>query len=167
MRRRIVITGVTCIAVAALLSACSSSSKSSDRGDHDDRAARGGRHDDHAHERDVAGGHERQTRQADHRGLRRTDRVHVRARRFQHDIKSAGRAQNGLAAGRGHRNRDCRLGLTAAKLAAHPQAGGSLQVAYGGHLLYTFANDKAPGDATGQGLGGIWYTVTPAGAKNT
>lgn len=56
-------------------------------------------------------------------------------------------------------------GLSAAKLAAHPQAGGALQVAYGGHLLYTFANDKAPGDATGQALGGIWFTLSPAGAK--
>ena len=56
-------------------------------------------------------------------------------------------------------------GLSAAKLAAHRQPNGSQQVAYNGHLLYTFANDKAPGDATGQALGGIWYALTPAGAK--
>ena len=56
-------------------------------------------------------------------------------------------------------------GLSAAKLAAQRQPNGSQQVAYNGHLLYTFANDKAPGDATGQALGGIWYALTPAGAK--
>jgi predicted lipoprotein with Yx(FWY)xxD motif len=56
-------------------------------------------------------------------------------------------------------------GLTAAKLASDRQGDGSQQVAYNGHLLYTFANDKAPGDATGQGLGGIWFALTPAGDK--
>jgi predicted lipoprotein with Yx(FWY)xxD motif len=56
-------------------------------------------------------------------------------------------------------------GLSASKLAADRQSDGSQQVAYNGHLLYTFANDKAPGDATGQGLGGIWFALTPVGAK--
>jgi predicted lipoprotein with Yx(FWY)xxD motif len=56
-------------------------------------------------------------------------------------------------------------GLTASKLAADRQGDGSQQVAYNGHLLYTFSNDKAPGDATGQGLGGVWFALTPAGDK--
>ena len=56
-------------------------------------------------------------------------------------------------------------GLSAAKLARNRQGDGADQVAYNGHLLYTFANDKAPGDATGQGLGGIWFALTPAGDK--
>jgi predicted lipoprotein with Yx(FWY)xxD motif len=38
------------------------------------------------------------------------------------------------------------------------------QVAYNGHLLYQFANDKVGGDAKGEGiqaLGGTWHVVTP------
>ncbi len=56
-------------------------------------------------------------------------------------------------------------GLTATKLASDRQADGSTQVAYNGHLLYTFSNDKAPGAATGQALGNVWYVLTPAGDK--
>lgn len=38
------------------------------------------------------------------------------------------------------------------------------QVAYNGHLLYTFAQDMAPGDVKGQGFAGnIWHVVSPAG----
>ena len=38
------------------------------------------------------------------------------------------------------------------------------QAAYNGHLLYTFANDKASGDAKGEGInafGGTWHAATP------
>jgi predicted lipoprotein with Yx(FWY)xxD motif len=35
------------------------------------------------------------------------------------------------------------------------------QIQYQGHMLYTFASDKAPGDTTGQGVGGKWFVVTP------
>lgn len=35
------------------------------------------------------------------------------------------------------------------------------QVAYNGHLLYTFVRDKAAGQALGQGLQGKWFVVTP------
>jgi len=38
------------------------------------------------------------------------------------------------------------------------------QVAYNGHLLYTFANDKAAGDTKGEGInafGGTWHVATP------
>jgi predicted lipoprotein with Yx(FWY)xxD motif len=35
------------------------------------------------------------------------------------------------------------------------------QVAYNGHLLYTFARDKAPGQALGEGLLGKWFVATP------
>lgn len=34
------------------------------------------------------------------------------------------------------------------------------QVAYQGHLLYTYANDTAPGQITGQGIGGVWFVAT-------
>lgn len=40
---------------------------------------------------------------------------------------------------------------------------GQHQVAYNHHLLYTFAADKKPGDANGQGLGGIWHVVAANG----
>jgi predicted lipoprotein with Yx(FWY)xxD motif len=36
------------------------------------------------------------------------------------------------------------------------------QVAYNGHLLYTFAGDTAPGQTKGEGLGGKWFVCTPS-----
>ena len=56
-------------------------------------------------------------------------------------------------------------GLDASKLTLEPQADGTMQVAYNGHLLYTFQNDKAAGDANGQGLGGNWYVLDADGNK--
>ena len=35
------------------------------------------------------------------------------------------------------------------------------QVSYNGMPLYYWVNDKAPGDATGQGVGGVWFVVNP------
>ena len=35
------------------------------------------------------------------------------------------------------------------------------QVTYNGHPLYTFANDKAPGDTHGEGIMGKWHVATP------
>ncbi len=35
------------------------------------------------------------------------------------------------------------------------------QVEYSGYLLYTYIKDSAPGDVTGQGVGGKWYVATP------
>lgn len=40
------------------------------------------------------------------------------------------------------------------------------QVTYNGHPLYTFKNDTAPGQATGQGIGGKWFVATPDLAQN-
>lgn len=57
-------------------------------------------------------------------------------------------------------------GLDQSKLTAQAQADGTMQLAYNGHLLYTFTQDSAPGDANGQGLGGIWFTLSPSGDKN-
>jgi predicted lipoprotein with Yx(FWY)xxD motif len=42
---------------------------------------------------------------------------------------------------------------------------GSKQLTLAGWPLYEFAADTAPGDATGQGKGGVWFAVTPTGAK--
>lgn len=36
------------------------------------------------------------------------------------------------------------------------------QVQYNGHFLYTFSGDSAPGQANGQGIGGVWFVVTPS-----
>ncbi|QAY63913.1 hypothetical protein ET495_12475 [Xylanimonas allomyrinae] len=44
---------------------------------------------------------------------------------------------------------------------------GELQVTIDGRPLYTFADDKAPGDATGQGVKGVWWAVAPDGTDVT
>ncbi len=36
------------------------------------------------------------------------------------------------------------------------------QVAYNGHLLYTYAGDTAPGQTQGNGIGGRWFVATPS-----
>jgi predicted lipoprotein with Yx(FWY)xxD motif len=44
---------------------------------------------------------------------------------------------------------------------------GSTQATYDGHPLYTYAGDKAPGQAKGNGLnvsGGLWYEMTVSGS---
>jgi len=38
---------------------------------------------------------------------------------------------------------------------------GSLQWAYDGKPLYGWKNDKAPGDTTGDGVGGKWHVARP------
>jgi predicted lipoprotein with Yx(FWY)xxD motif len=43
-------------------------------------------------------------------------------------------------------------GLTLASATAHIQPDNSRLIGYNGHLLYTFVNDHAPGDVTGQGV---------------
>jgi predicted lipoprotein with Yx(FWY)xxD motif len=42
---------------------------------------------------------------------------------------------------------------------------GSVQVTYNGWPLYYFANDKAVGDVTGEGVQGVWFVVTPDGKQ--
>jgi predicted lipoprotein with Yx(FWY)xxD motif len=59
-------------------------------------------------------------------------------------------------------------GAQAALVGTTTRTDGSSQVTYNGHPLYYFANDKAAGDARGQGInrfGGGWYVVDPAGNK--
>jgi len=53
-------------------------------------------------------------------------------------------------------------GLTGA-LTTFERPDGVTQVAYAGHPLYYFANDPAAGDTNGQGVGGVWFLLTPAG----
>jgi predicted lipoprotein with Yx(FWY)xxD motif len=40
---------------------------------------------------------------------------------------------------------------------------GEVQATYDGFPLYYFAGDAAPGDANGEGVGGIWFIADPAG----
>lgn len=37
------------------------------------------------------------------------------------------------------------------------------QVAYASHPLYSYSGDHAPGQINGEGLGGIWFAMTPKG----
>jgi predicted lipoprotein with Yx(FWY)xxD motif len=47
------------------------------------------------------------------------------------------------------------------KLSAQTTGNGN-QVAYNGHLLYTFSGDGGPGQTRGEGLFGKWFVATPA-----
>jgi predicted lipoprotein with Yx(FWY)xxD motif len=44
---------------------------------------------------------------------------------------------------------------------------GTLQVTLEGYPLYLWQSDVAPGDATGQGVQGVWWVVAPDGSKVT
>lgn len=44
-------------------------------------------------------------------------------------------------------------------------ADGSQQVTLNGWPLYYFAGDAAAGDVNGQGVGGIWWVLSPAGER--
>jgi predicted lipoprotein with Yx(FWY)xxD motif len=50
------------------------------------------------------------------------------------------------------------------KLTTFARPDGTLQVAYDGVPLYYFASDTKAGETTGQGVGGKWFIVSPAGA---
>jgi predicted lipoprotein with Yx(FWY)xxD motif len=59
-------------------------------------------------------------------------------------------------------------GVVASLLGTTARADGTTQVTYAGHPLYRFINDKAAGEATGQGVnafGAPWYVVSPSGAQ--
>ncbi|WP_197679812.1 COG4315 family predicted lipoprotein [Microlunatus soli] len=42
---------------------------------------------------------------------------------------------------------------------------GTYQVTVDGWPLYTYVKDKAAGDSTGQGVGGVWYMIKPDGSR--
>lgn len=53
------------------------------------------------------------------------------------------------------------------QLGAIKRSSGMLQVDYAGHPLYTYALEKRPGEALGNGVasfGGRWYALSPTGA---
>ncbi|MEO6712737.1 MAG: hypothetical protein ABIM89_04820 [Mycobacteriales bacterium] len=58
-------------------------------------------------------------------------------------------------------------GIDASLLGSFTAADGGEQVTMGGWPLYRYAPDAKPGDTTGQGVGGIWWAVTPKGDKAT
>ena len=57
-------------------------------------------------------------------------------------------------------------GAKAALLGTTKRTDGKLQVTYKGYPVYTFIEDKKPGDTKGEGLkqfGANWYALTPTG----
>jgi predicted lipoprotein with Yx(FWY)xxD motif len=48
-------------------------------------------------------------------------------------------------------------------LATSDRTDGSTQVTLGGHPLYYFASDETADDINGQGVGDVWYVVSPSG----
>jgi predicted lipoprotein with Yx(FWY)xxD motif len=59
-------------------------------------------------------------------------------------------------------------GVKRSNVGTTARADGIRQLTYNGHPLYTFVNDKKPGDTNGESInafGGSWFAVSPAGAK--
>jgi predicted lipoprotein with Yx(FWY)xxD motif len=46
------------------------------------------------------------------------------------------------------------------KLGSITRPGGVVQATYNGYPLYTYAADMAPGDTSGNGVGGQWHVIT-------
>ena len=58
--------------------------------------------------------------------------------------------------------------VSAAKLGTTKRKGGTIQITYAGHPLYTFAGDKQTGATNGNdthAFGGEWYAIRPNGEK--
>jgi len=55
-------------------------------------------------------------------------------------------------------------GADAGLLGTTEREDGSVQVTYGGWPLYRYAADMAAGDIAGQGVGDVWFVVSPDGA---
>jgi predicted lipoprotein with Yx(FWY)xxD motif len=58
-------------------------------------------------------------------------------------------------------------GIDASLLGTTERSDGSLQLTYNGMPLYFYSQDSAAGDTNGQGVGGVWYVVNPAGEAVT
>jgi predicted lipoprotein with Yx(FWY)xxD motif len=54
-------------------------------------------------------------------------------------------------------------GVDASKLGTTTRTDGGTQATYNGWPLYYFAKDKQAGDTAGQGVGSVWYLVSPTG----
>lgn len=58
-------------------------------------------------------------------------------------------------------------GVASGKLGVITRSDGTLQVTYNGMPLYRYAGDAKSGQATGQGVGNIWYVVPFAGTASS
>ena len=58
-------------------------------------------------------------------------------------------------------------GLDESLVGATERDDGSMQLTYGGAPLYRYAPDTEAGDATGQGVGGVWFVVGADGEAIT
>lgn len=58
-------------------------------------------------------------------------------------------------------------GVDGALIGTTQRKEGTSQVTYNGMPLYYWANDKAAGDTTGQGVGGVWWVIAPDGKAIT
>lgn len=58
-------------------------------------------------------------------------------------------------------------GVDPALLGTTERTDGGMQLTYNGMPLYYYAQDSAPGDVVGQGVGGAWYVVNSAGEPVT
>jgi predicted lipoprotein with Yx(FWY)xxD motif len=56
-------------------------------------------------------------------------------------------------------------GAMSSALGTTKRKDGTLQVTYNGHPLYTFAPDKAPGEANGQEVEGTWFVLDESGTE--
>ncbi|HUH97737.1 MAG TPA: hypothetical protein VLZ89_10290 [Anaerolineales bacterium] len=54
-------------------------------------------------------------------------------------------------------------GVDASKFGTTTRTDGTTQVTYNGWPLYYYAKDQQPGDTSGQGVGSVWYLVSPTG----
>ena len=52
-------------------------------------------------------------------------------------------------------------GVDAAAVNTVKRADGKLQLTIAGWPVYRYSGDKAAGDTTGQGVGKVWFAVTP------
>jgi len=55
--------------------------------------------------------------------------------------------------------------VTASMLGTTTRTDGTVQVTYNEWPLYYFAQDMAAGDTNGEGVGSVWYVMTPAGMQ--
>ena len=58
-------------------------------------------------------------------------------------------------------------GAMSSALGTTKRKDGTLQVTYEGHPLYTFAEDSAPGEVTGNEVEGTWFVLDRKGAQVT
>jgi predicted lipoprotein with Yx(FWY)xxD motif len=56
-------------------------------------------------------------------------------------------------------------GVTASLLGTTTRPDGLVQVTYNGWPLYHFAKDMAAGDTTGEGVGSVWFVISPDGTQ--